>query len=327
MNRLQSKCLVASALTHSLLFSVLVLAPAFLSPHNPADDLPPLEMIPANLLLTDEPFQGGGGNPSIKEPAKPLAPPPAQAKIEPAPPAPVPKLVVPEPAAPPEPAHTKPSKPEPEPEPPKPTRDPDDVPEKVVAKSAKPPKSTPPPKAPAPKKPVQVNLALAKRGNSDSSAKAKAEAEAAAQAAEAKAVADRRAQILGERRDLLASTVRGLAGSLSSTGMAVEMPGPGGEAYANYRQFVKSVYNFAWVAPEDISDDSASVIVRVIIARDGTIKRSEITSRSGIPVLDKSVQNTLNRVRTIGHPFPEGAKEDEREFRLNFNLKSKRSAG
>lgn len=321
MNRIQSKCFAASAFTHAILFSVLVIAPGFITSHDPADALPPLEMLPPDLILTDEPFQGGGGNPSLKEPAKPLAPPPAAPKQEAPPP---PKAAVVEPAPPPEPApRTKAAKPQPEPEPAKPAKDPDDIPDKVVAKQSK------TPKPPTPRKPVQVNLDLTKRSQVDSRTKERndAEAQAAAEAAAAKAAADRRAQILGERRNLLAATVKGLSGSLSSTGMAVDMPGPGGEAYANYRQFVKSVYNFAWSAPEDISDDSASVIVRLIIARDGTVKRSEITTRSGIPALDKSVQSTLNRVRSIGHPFPEGAKEDEREFRLNFNLKSKRSAG
>lgn len=313
MNRLQSKCLVASALTHTLLFGVLVVGPAFLHNHDPADDLPPLEMIPNKLI--DEPFQGGGGNPKVKQPAAPAVQPPpavinpAARKPEPDPTPPAPEPVKPAPRS------------RPEPAPPKPEKDPEDVPQKLSDKSAKPPKPAATTKPAPTKKPVQVNLALAKRTNANAEREAKAEAQARAEAAAA------RARVAGERRELWNSTVRGLSSNLSSTGMAVEMPGPGGEAYANYRQFVKSIYDWAWTAPEDISDDTATVLVHITISRDGTVKRSEIVTRSGIPALDKSVQSALNRVRSIGHPFPEGAKEDERDFRLHFNLKSKRSAG
>ena len=44
---------------------------------------------------------------------------------------------------------------------------------------------------------------------------------------------------------------------------------------------------------------------------------------SGVPALDKSVQKTLNDVKSIV-PFPEGAKDHERRFDINFNLKAKR---
>lgn len=345
MNRLQTKYVLASAATHALLFGVLVVGPAFLASRHPVEDSIPMEMVPINPdFLTDVMAAGGGGKPDVKQaplaPAPlpttptPIKPEPAVAKPEPTPPPPEPIKAKPPPEpepAKPEPAKPEPAKPEPvKPEPAKSAKDPDAIPVKVTDKPAKPEKSpsaktTAPPKKPAP---VKVNLEVAKRtSNKPSAAEQQAEQEAREQAAAAAAAAAERARVAGERRDLWRSTVRGLASNLASTGMAVEMPGPGGEAYANYRLFVKSVYHNAWVPPEDIPDDSATVSVKVIIARDGNVVRSEILTRSGIPALDKSVQATLNRVRSIGHPFPEGAKESEREFRINFNLKSKRSAG
>jgi hypothetical protein len=41
--------------------------------------------------------------------------------------------------------------------------------------------------------------------------------------------------------------------------------------------------------------------------------------------VDKSVQRTLDRVTFIA-PFPEGAKDKQRTYTINFNLKAKRLA-
>ena len=66
--------------------------------------------------------------------------------------------------------------------------------------------------------------------------------------------------------------------------------------------------------------------VKVVIARDGSVITDAILKRSGIPALDKSVENALNRVRQLP-PFPEGAKDAQRTFIINFNLKAKRLLG
>ena len=104
------------------------------------------------------------------------------------------------------------------------------------------------------------------------------------------------------------------------------MLGPGGEAYANYSQVVKSIYDRAWIDPEEVTDEQATVQVKLVVYRDGTIKSDWIVNRSGIPALDKSVQSALDRVREVPR-FPEGAKESERVFIINFNLKAKRLTG
>jgi len=100
-------------------------------------------------------------------------------------------------------------------------------------------------------------------------------------------------------------------------------PGGGGPSYANYAAFVRSVYETAWQEPSDTSTDEAITKVSVTIASDGHVLFSKITRSCGDPQVDRSVQRTLDRVTFIA-PFPEGAKEKQRTYIINFNLKAKR---
>jgi len=66
----------------------------------------------------------------------------------------------------------------------------------------------------------------------------------------------------------------------------------------------------------------------VKVARDGTVLADDIVKPSGIPALDQSVQEALDRVRAGRLPkLPESAKESERTFHINFDLDSKRKLG
>ena len=60
MNRLQKKCVLATAGVHLLLFVILLVGPAFFAPRPKADDLQVLDVIPANLI--DAPFASGVRN-------------------------------------------------------------------------------------------------------------------------------------------------------------------------------------------------------------------------------------------------------------------------
>ena len=143
----------------------------------------------------------------------------------------------------------------------------------------------------------------------------------------AKAESDARRRTTQQLESRLNSAFESLSKNLSS-GTTIEPLGPGGEAYADYGQVVKSYYDQAWIDPEDVSEDAATVKVKVVIRRDGTVTSDPIQKRSGIPALDKSVQNALDRVRLRGlPPFPEGAKESQRVYIINFNLKAKRFVG
>jgi TonB family protein len=106
-------------------------------------------------------------------------------------------------------------------------------------------------------------------------------------------------------------------------GTAVSMPEESSQSTINYGQFVKSIYENAWIAPDSADNDEASPKVHVVIARDGSVISARITEPSGDKAVDASVQRTLDRVTQI-KPFSASAKEDERSYDINFNLKTKR---
>ena len=180
---------------------------------------------------------------------------------------------------------------------------------------------------------IKVSTTVVKRTSEkekEEKARAEAEAKAKAQAdakARAKAEADARRRAAQQLESRLNSAYESLTKNLSS-GTTIEPLGPGGEPYADYGQVVKSYYDQAWIDPEDVSEDAATVKVKVVIGRDGSVNADSIVKRSGISALDRSVQNALDRVRIRGlPPFPEGAKESQRTYIINFNLKAKRLIG
>ena len=120
------------------------------------------------------------------------------------------------------------------------------------------------------------------------------------------------------------SALRNLKNNLTP-GTTIDMPGNSSVAYANYATVVKSVYEQAWILPNDVADD-ANTKVSVTIANDGTVISARIVTPSGDAGLDASVQHTLERVKFIA-PFPEGATEKERTYIINFNPQVKRLLG
>ncbi|HKW30701.1 MAG TPA: TonB family protein [Verrucomicrobiae bacterium] len=100
MNRLQKKCVLATAGIHLLLFVILLVGPAFFQPRHKADDLNVLDVIPANLI--DAQFTSGV---RVAQPPPPV--------VQPAPRPPAPQPVVLPPPKPVEPAPTPMVKPEP----------------------------------------------------------------------------------------------------------------------------------------------------------------------------------------------------------------------
>ena len=93
MNRLQKKCILASAGLHLVLMIVLLIGPAFLMSNPPSQDVPLIDFVP---VKTVDALMSGGGNPKAQPPPAPAPPaPPAPAlpapKLEPA------KAIEPEP--------------------------------------------------------------------------------------------------------------------------------------------------------------------------------------------------------------------------------------
>ncbi|MBM3838552.1 MAG: hypothetical protein FJ398_11420 [Verrucomicrobia bacterium] len=300
MSRLQQKCLVASAGTHLALLSLLFISPAFI-PSKQEPELPVVYFLPDKL--TDDLSYGGGSPTAVAPPAS------AQQTPPPAPPVQAPQAQVIPPREPdPTPPEPKPAKkPEPERTPPKPKPDLTQTPatkplEKPATKPAKPKHEI---------KPTFDKSADSARALAEAKARAKAEADQ-------KAVQAR----LLEKWNQVGRSLKNL-----SSGTSVEIPGPGGEFFfANYRQYVKSVFENAWLPPDDVNDDSVVVKTEVVILRDGTIRSARIIRRSGIPALDQSVERALSLKDPL-RPFPEGTKDTERTFYINFNLKAKRSTG
>jgi protein TonB len=112
----------------------------------------------------------------------------------------------------------------------------------------------------------------------------------------------------------------------ASSATTVEMPGTSSVSYANYASVIKSIYERAWRTPDNVSNDDANTRVSVTIGSDGTVISSRILESSGDASVDASVQRTLDNVNFVA-PFPDGAKETEKTFIINFNLKLKRMLG
>jgi colicin import membrane protein len=297
MNRLRQKCFVASAGLHLLLVVILVIGPAFLSSKSKVDDSPVLDVIPRTVI--DAAFSGGGNPHGTPPPPAPVVPRP-QPVVQPAP--------EPEPVKAPEPVKVRAPEPRPEPV--------EDV------KTAKPdPNSLETSTDHKHKKPEVSITPIVRRPDARKTAKASSETSSAEN--EARRMADARhhaAALLGATAESLLKDV--------SPGTSLEMigPGGGGEVYASYDQVVRSIYWHAWVPPEDTASDETIVKATVTIASDGAVLSARIIKPSRDASVDKSVQRTLDNVTFI-RPFPEGAKDKQRTYTINFNLKAKRLAG
>ena len=291
MSRLEKKCLIATAGLHLLLVLVVLFGAAFFVSHPKPDDTQVLNVIPANLI--DAAFNSGVKN------APPPAPAPPQPIRQPTPPEPVPK---PEPVKPPDPEPVKPA----------PTFV--DKMAKLFEPKPKPDAEDPIEPKPQPHK-IKVDLTPVKRATP----KVTADPSEADDARAAKAAAQKRAAAF-------AKALTSIAKNASSATAVDTMPGTGSVSYANYASAIKSIYEQAWTPPDDTASDDAIAKVSVTISRDGAVISSRILNPSGDASVDRSVQRTLDRVTFVA-PFPDGAKEKERTFIINFNLKAKRMLG
>jgi TonB family protein len=288
---MQQKCFVASTGFHLLLVLILLVGPAFLSSKSKSDNSPILDVIPGKLI--DEAFSGSG-NPLAKPPPPDIPAPP--------------KPRVSQPPPPPEPTHVRPPGPAPEPE-------------KDILPTKPDPFAVEPAKDHKPRKPEVNTTLVTHKPNTVKPVKPSATNSTAD--SEERRLADARKRAA----DLIGATARNLRNDVSP-GVSIDTRGnaTGGEAYANYDQAVQSIYWHEWTPPEDTASDAAITKATVTIASDGTVLSAHILNPSGDSSVDKSVQRTLDHVRYIA-PFPEGAKEKQRTYKINFNLKAKRLTG
>ena len=304
MNRLQRKYFLVSAATHGLLLLLLATGAGFIAARkSPVDTMALLTSVPDKLV--DAAISGGG------EPA------PVQSQPQPAPPQPQPAPPL---SKPPKAQLVKPQ-PRPQPEdvvkPPKPATEPD----RVSPEGTRP---VTPPKRHV----VELDPDALKRNTRPVKPQPPKEDPAIAEQRAADEAAEQARRLADVRKTRIKSLASGLQHKLSST-TTVTSPGPGGGgvSYANYGLFVRSIYQAAWRPPQEIASDTATATARVVIARDGHIISADIVTKSGLVPLDKSVRAALDRVSTIGRPFPEGATEETRTFFIDFSLEAKKPLG
>jgi outer membrane biosynthesis protein TonB len=284
MNRLQKKCVIASAGFHLLLVIILFVGPAFLSSPEKLNHVDEITIIPDRLMP-----DGAASNPGALHAAAPIPTPPK-------PPAPVVQAPTP-------PALEK-------------TRDPD--PPKEVIKEVKPVKpqteSLEPVKDRKPKLPAD-SLKVVTRKDSRKTAKQSPAADTQAQQ-----LADARRRL----GDMVSKSANRLGDGLSSATPVDVGTGSDGPSSASYASWVRFVYFNAWVPPEDSNSDSAVAEATVTILRDGSVISSQFTNKSGDAQVDASIQRTLDRITSMKRPFPEGMKDKQRTYILHFDLKAKR---
>lgn len=333
MNRIRQRCLAVSVMVHVSLVLLLVFSPGFSSPEQP---LPIMELVPTMMTLTDDAKLSGGveepqppkatpkpgGSPALPvvkppEPAVPVVKDPPKAERE----TPVRELkthtpVDPSPTEPLKtkdkevPAELKSHEPVEEKAPPDPTG---------TEKPEKPVKSVP-----RGKKTIEINTEIKRRTNDDDSAAeiAREKAVREAQQREHQEAVNR----FNDERRRLAQNLGNAADTLSKgTGTAtdIQMPGTGGEVFADYRVYIAAFYKQKWDQnrPGGISVKSASVLTSVTIGRDGHVRSTKVLAGSGISDIDKMVRQVLQRYDQL-KPFPASSTDDERTFTLTFRVQS-----
>ena len=104
-----------------------------------------------------------------------------------------------------------------------------------------------------------------------------------------------------------------------SAAINVNVAGANAAAFTSYANFVVGVYRRTWepLIPSGLAR-SRIAKVSVTIRRDGRVLSTKIIHKTGDAALDRSVQLALERVKTIGKPFPLGSKDSQRTFTLDF---------
>ena len=147
---------------------------------------------------------------------------------------------------------------------------------------------------------------------------------AAAREAAQRAQAEARAQAAREAEDQWRKAVGSVYSKLSQnlsgeTSISVPGPGGGGEVWMGYATYLKTFYEMRWRRPSSLPVPVAYVGISITVSRDGRVLRSELLEKSGIRELDASVNDVIQRYRTL-EPLPSGSSDSERTFRIKFRL-------
>ncbi len=330
MDRIQQRCLIGSTVLHGGLLVVVLALSGWAAKKAIQPEVPFLEIIPTDLRLTMG-DQIGGGTPNPRPLAAREGTPPPQKIETPAPPVSPPvQQVEPKPVEVPKPVTPKPVETR-QPDPPKPvetkterkievakdTRPVAKAQDVDPTKKAEKPAASSPPKTP-PK--IQVSSQVRTRSQADRQS-AEKEAREAREAAAAEARA--RDQRLAAAQKL-ASRVSGAASGVSrNVGGAtqIEMPGPGGAAYAPYLSWLQTFLYEQWRRPSTSPRQQEWVGMEIVIARNGTVLSFRVTRSSGIRSLDASAEEVFRRNRKL-RPLPDEFTEPRLVVPVKFVLEA-----
>lgn len=301
VEKLFKKCMIGSTLVHIGLIAIVVLFAGFAKKTDDFESFKPITIINLdNVLVTDGPTRGGGSG-SLPPVINPPAPKPVQPQPKPSPPPPQPKQTSTEPKIEDTPKPDPTSKT-------KNTRASDDSQEETSLDGKLPPKS----RSTGIK--ISTNLVVRKSGGTSSSRTSKTGDSSTA---------------VNKIASEFNSALKNIGAGLSSGGLRMDdVPGfgGGGPAMVNYTQLIMSIFDRAWIPPTEITDENLVTEVRIVIHRTGKVTSARITKKSGNAAMDASVMRALESVTSVP-PFPPEAKDFERTFVIEFNLKAKLARG
>ncbi|HAB19609.1 MAG TPA: TonB family protein [Verrucomicrobiota bacterium] len=309
MDRTQQHCLAGSTAIHIGVL-VLVLVASGLAAHRAIQpEVPFMEIIPTDLLLTMGNQIGGGK-------VNPLPPAPAPKEA----PTPTPKVAVSEPV---KPTPTPRIEPRLEPKPVEPTKpverkvavtrevrevqSPRAAQDVALTRQATKPVTTPK---------IQVSNQTRTRTDADKQVEREAREAAAAEAA----ARDQRMASVKKLASRITGAATGLAENVGSS-TKIEMPGPEGIAYAPYLNWMQSYIYERWRRPATSSQEQQYVVLEVVIARDGTVLSATIIRPSGFRSLDASAETVFREYRKL-RPLPGEYKEPRLVVPVKFVLEA-----
>ncbi len=319
MNRVRQRCLFVSVMIHVSLGLLLIFSPGFSSRD---ESIPVLELVPSVIHLTDDGRVSGGNPDAVAPPVKNTT------AGTPAPPANEPRPNPPPPADPPKPVEARELShhtPVAEPDPP------------ALKNKVEPAELSSHEPVPDPSKTndgtnrrrhkIDINPEIKRRSTEDDAAdrdaREKAEAESRRKAQ------NEAINRYNQQRQLLANNLGSTASSLAkgtAGAMDIQMPGSGGEVFADYRSYLAAFYKQKWNQhkPGGISVKTASALTTVTIGHDGRVRSYKVVESSGLAEVDRTIRLVFDRYNQL-QPFPSSSKDDERTFTLTFRIESESS--
>ncbi|MBN9692136.1 MAG: TonB family protein [Verrucomicrobia bacterium] len=173
---------------------------------------------------------------------------------------------------------------------------------------------------------IQVSKQVRTLSSADKQ-KAEREAREAREAQEAREAAASAAQARAQRSanaQKLASRLTGAAVGVSQKvggSTQIEMPGPGGAAYAPYTSWLQTFLYQQWRRPTSSSSNQEWVGLNLTISKDGTVLGVSITRSSGIRSLDASVEEIFRRHPKL-RPLPDEYQEPRLVVPVKFVLEA-----